>query len=106
MQANLHNFPFLILQKQFSSHPMSTKKHPVYTDGWSYKDGLTSYLDSTLDGQSFMFNNNAFLLTEINPDGTEMKLFSAHYREVSNNNAYGGSFLGSTICAFNSVVPG
>ncbi|HRI32399.1 MAG TPA: hypothetical protein PLD02_01515 [Saprospiraceae bacterium] len=72
--------------------PMTTKQHPVYTDGWSYKDGLTSYLDSTLDGQSFMFNNNAFLLTEINPDGTEMKLFSAHYREVSNNNAYGGCF--------------
>lgn len=72
--------------------PMTTKAHPQYTNGWSYKDGLTSHLDEVIDGQSFMFNNNAFLLSEINPDGSGLKLFSANYRDVSQNSAYGGSF--------------
>lgn len=72
--------------------PMTTQAHPQYTKGWSYKDGLTSHLDEVIDGQIFMFNNNAFLLSEINPDGSGLKLFSAHYRDVSLNSAYGGSF--------------
>jgi len=72
--------------------PMIQLASNRYPDGWIFKDGLTSNLDSVIDGQTFMFNNNAFLLTEINPDGSGMKLFSAHYREVSNNSAYGGCF--------------
>lgn len=54
---------------------MTTQAHPQYTKGWSYKDGLTSHLDEVIDGQTFMFNNNAFLLSEINPDGSGLKLF-------------------------------
>ena len=71
---------------------MDSVRHPQYPNGWLYKDGLTSDLGSVVDGQQFMFNNNAFSLTEINPDGTGLKLFSGHYREVSSNSAYGGSF--------------
>lgn len=72
--------------------PMTQLRDHNYPDGWASKDGLTSKLDNTLDGESFMFNNNAFLLSEINPDGTGLRLFSAHYRNVSANSAYGGSF--------------
>ncbi len=72
--------------------PMTQTPSNRYTDGWIFKDGLTSNLDSVIDQQQFMFNNNAFLLTEINPDGSNMRLFSAHYRDVSSNSAYGGSF--------------
>ncbi|HEX5626191.1 MAG TPA: T9SS type A sorting domain-containing protein [Saprospiraceae bacterium] len=57
-----------------------------------YKDGLTSNVDEVIDGQSFMFNNNSFLLTEINPDGSELRLFSSYYRNASLNSAYGGDF--------------
>ncbi|MBK9107323.1 MAG: T9SS type A sorting domain-containing protein [Saprospiraceae bacterium] len=64
----------------------------TYPGGWIFKDGLTSNLDSVIDGETYMFNNNAFLLSEINPDGTDLKLFSAHYRDVSGNSSYGGSF--------------
>lgn len=72
--------------------PMETEQHPVYTNGWLHKDGLTSNLDDVIDGQTYMFNNNSFFLTEINPDGSGLALFSSHYRELSSNSVYGGSF--------------
>ncbi|MBK8954961.1 MAG: T9SS type A sorting domain-containing protein [Saprospiraceae bacterium] len=72
--------------------PLTQLASTRYPGGWIFKDGMTSNLDSVIDGETFMFNNNAFLLSEINPDGTEMKLFSAHYRDVSSNSTYGGSF--------------
>lgn len=63
-----------------------------YPGGWVYHNGLTSDLNSVIDGQLYMFNNNSFLLTEINPDGSSLKLFSSHFRETSGNSCYGGSF--------------
>ncbi|MCB0693702.1 MAG: T9SS type A sorting domain-containing protein [Lewinellaceae bacterium] len=63
-----------------------------YPSGWVYHQGLTSDLNSVIDGELYMFNNNSFLLTEINPDGSGLQLFSSHFRETSANSCYGGSF--------------
>ncbi|MBK9629523.1 MAG: hypothetical protein IPO62_00405 [Saprospiraceae bacterium] len=71
---------------------MHQQAHPEYQEGWLYKDGMTSDLNSVIEEQMFMFNNNAFALTELNPDGSGLKLFSGHYREISSNSVYGGSF--------------
>ncbi len=71
---------------------MEAEPHPLYTEGWRHKDGLTSSIFSVLDGQTYMFNNNVFNLTEINPDGTGLRLFSMYNRELSRNNCYGGAF--------------
>ncbi len=63
-----------------------------YPGGWIKHNGLTSDLNSVIDGELYMFNNNSFLLTEINPDGTGLELFSSHFRATSDNSCYGGSF--------------
>lgn len=63
-----------------------------YPEGWIYHDGLTSDLNSVIDGEQYMFNNNAFALTEIRPDGSALRLFSTHFRETSTNSCYGGAF--------------
>lgn len=63
-----------------------------YPQGWLYHQGLTSDLYSVIDGEQYMFNNNAFALTEINPDGSGQQLFSGYFRETSANSCYGGSF--------------
>lgn len=63
-----------------------------YPQGWKYHNGLTSDLNSVIDQELYMFNNNAFVLTEINPDGSGLKIFSSYFRETSVNSCYGGSF--------------
>ena len=63
-----------------------------YPQGWKYHNGLTSDLNSVIDNELYMFNNNAFVLTEINPDGSGLKVFSSYFRETSLNSCYGGSF--------------
>ncbi len=71
---------------------LETQKSTQYPEGYLFKDGLTSNLDHVIDQQTYMFNNNSFLLTEINPDGTDLKIFSMFFRETSDNSCYGGSF--------------
>lgn len=71
---------------------METQRSPQYPEGYLFKDGLTSNLSYVIDQQLYMFNNNSFLLTEINPDGTDLKIFSMHFREISENSCYGGTF--------------
>lgn len=63
-----------------------------YPQGWRYHNGMTSDLYSVIDNEYYMFNNNAFALSEINPDGSDLQLHSAYYRQTSNNSCYGGSF--------------
>ncbi len=72
--------------------PMDAQIHPDYRNGWLHKDGLTSNLNDVLNGQQYMFNNNSFFLTEINPDGSGLRLFTSNYRELSENSIYGGAF--------------
>ncbi|HMW40628.1 MAG: T9SS type A sorting domain-containing protein [Saprospiraceae bacterium] len=71
---------------------METVRSVQYPEGYLYKDGLTSDLNSVINGQTYMFNNNSFLLTEINPDGTDLKIFSMWFRDNSANGCYGGNF--------------
>lgn len=71
---------------------MESVSNTQYPQGWTYHAGLTSDLNSVIDNELYMFNNNAFVLTEINPDGSDLRIFSAYFRETSLNSCYGGSF--------------
>lgn len=71
---------------------MQTTPHPYVTGGFLTKNGFVSTVDSVPNGEGMMFNNNMFLLTSVNPDGTGLKLWSTYNRDLIDNHTYGGSF--------------
>lgn len=60
--------------------------------GFLLHEGVTSDFDYAAPTDYYDLSNNAFALASINPDGTELQLWSTFYRELSQNSAYGGSF--------------
>lgn len=78
---------------RFPLNDMSTVPHP--NGGYIQKDGLSALREKQLSGGS-EFNDalwrNAWQLAQINPDGTEVSMFSGVLRSEDANHVYGGTF--------------
>jgi len=73
---------------RFASDDLSTI--PDGAGGYTQKDGLTTRRDTHVGGSTLF--RNAWQLTSINPDGTELTMWAGAFRNEAGNHAYGGAF--------------
>lgn len=98
---------------RLASNDMSTVTDPA---GYKRHIGLVSALDADalggVPGGSLNINRNAWQLTTINPDGTNLRQFAGQstlfFEPEDNNHAYGGSFAqdGSLFTTFFPMMNG
>ena len=81
---------------RFAYNDMGTMPDP--RGGYIRKDGLTTERDKQLTGEpqyaDFLWRN-AWHLASINPDGTEVQMWSGFFRDEEANHVYGGTFTPS-----------
>ncbi len=81
---------------RFALNDMSTVTDPA--GGFVRKDGLSAKRDVQITGGSDYADllwRNAWQIATINPDGTDVKMWTGVYRLEEANHAYGGSFTPS-----------
>lgn len=69
---------------------------PAANGGFTRKDGLTVNRDVQItDGSEFadLLWRNAWQIATINPDGTDVKMWSGAFRNEEANHTYGGTFI-------------
>jgi hypothetical protein len=79
---------------RFAYDDMTTVSDPQ--GGYRFKDGLSAIRNIQLGGGdefSDMLWRNAWQISSINPDGTEVKMWSGQTRNEEQNHMYGGTFL-------------
>ncbi len=78
---------------RFAINDMSTLADT--SGGYTQKDGLTTRRDVQITGESEyadMLWRNAWHIATINPDGTDVKMWSGVFRDEAANHTYGGTF--------------
>lgn len=78
---------------RFAINDMSTVTDP--RGGYIRKDGLTADRNTQLTGEpqyADLLWRNAWHLAAINPDGTDLQMWSGFFRNEEANHAYGGTF--------------
>jgi hypothetical protein len=79
---------------RFAINDMSTVPDPA--GGFIRKDGLTVQRDQQITGEpqyADLLWRNAWQIATINPDGTDVKMWSGFFRDEEANHTYGGTFL-------------
>lgn len=78
---------------RFAWNDMSTVNNP--NGGYVYKDGLSAERSTQLSGGDYadMLWRNAWQPAAINPDGTNVAMWSGWMRDEEANHIYGGTFL-------------
>lgn len=74
---------------RFPIDDLSTVPDP--NGGYIRKDGLSADRNNQTGGPDYLFKN-AWHAASINPDGTELAMFSDFFRSDDDNHMYGGSF--------------
>ncbi len=78
---------------RFALDDMATVNDPA--GGYKFKDGLSAARDIQLSGDGYadMLWRNGWQASSINPDGTNVALWSGWYRDEEGNHMYRGTFL-------------
>jgi hypothetical protein len=83
----------IVYSRWWRNHRFPTDSLAMVADpngGYVQKDGLTADRNNPVGGET-MFRN-AWQATLINPDGTELELFTGQLRDEAANHIYGGGF--------------
>lgn len=78
---------------RFAINDMSTA--PDSAGGFARKDGLSANREDQITGEPQFANllwRNAWQIATINPDGTDVKMWSGVFRDEEANHTYGGAF--------------
>lgn len=84
---------------RFPSFGLTTQQHP--DGGYEEKDGLTANRNDHAGGEGSMFRNG-WQAASINPDGTDLRMWTGRLGQEEANHVYGGAFLpdGSLVANF------
>ncbi len=84
----------IVFSRWWRNHRLPTDDFATVTDpagGYVQHSGLTTDPNDT-SGRPAHMTRNSWQLGEINPDGTELVMFSGLYRDIDATHAYGGAF--------------
>ncbi|MCC6456194.1 MAG: PD40 domain-containing protein [Caldilineaceae bacterium] len=84
----------IVYARWWRNHRVATDKWETITSdrgGFLQANGLTTQPRDTV-GRPAHLTRNSWQLATINPDGTGLKAWTGHYRDVDIAHAYGGSF--------------